>query len=447
MKLIIKTIRDAMSTPGFSLLYIIGVAFTIAFTLLYGMLLYGQLAAVYPEYDRSATMYLGGATLKGKEYTINSGLSQTFVDEYLRDRLESTDEITVMTGYNPGYPMVQTDGHGPEFHVEARYVEPSFFRFYDYEFKAGSPFTQADFDSRLTVAAISEKVAARLFASPEEAVGKQISIDHVKYRIAGVFREGSALCVDSYGEVFIPYSTMYKDYYQDEWPDKLLGSLRIMIKTKPGMKDALRDEILDITRRINSTDTTAAKFYINSLDTHMSHVLSDNGLYDSENGKEQDHIPGDNHPLAIWGPILTGLLVVLVIPALNISGLIGSRMDRMTSEIGIRRSFGATRTRLMRMVLTENLILTLIGGIAGLATAWIIAASTGGMLLQFTPLEYITEPGFGENTSFVTGEMAFSPAVFLLMLTLCLILNTISAWIPARKAMRRQITESINTKR
>ena len=341
--------------------------------------------------------------------------------------------------------MVQTDGHGPEFHVEMRSVEPSFFKFYDYEFKAGAPFTQADFDSRLTVAAISDKVAARLFASPEEAIGKQISIDHVNYRIAGVFREGSALCVDSYGEVFIPYSIRYQGYHQDEWPEQLIGMLKVMVKVKPGKKEAFRKEITDICRRINLKDTTASRFYINSLKTHGEHVLSDSEDYASDDSEYQ--IAGTRPWLSIWGPILTGLLVVLVIPALNISGLISSRMDRMSSEIGIRRSFGATKSRMMRMITSENLVLTLAGGLIGLATAWIIATSTGGMLLQFTPLEYIVEPKFGENTSFVTGEMAFSPIIFLLILSLCLILNTISAWIPARKAMRRQITESINTKR
>ena len=40
MNLIKKSIREAIKTPGFSLLYMAGVAFTVAFTIIYGMLLY-----------------------------------------------------------------------------------------------------------------------------------------------------------------------------------------------------------------------------------------------------------------------------------------------------------------------------------------------------------------------------------------------------------------------
>ncbi len=59
MNLIKKTIKEALKTPGFSLLYMAGVAFTVAFTIIYGMLLYSQLGPVYPEYDRDSTAKLG----------------------------------------------------------------------------------------------------------------------------------------------------------------------------------------------------------------------------------------------------------------------------------------------------------------------------------------------------------------------------------------------------
>ncbi len=209
MKLIKKTLQEAMKTPGFSLLYMAGVAFTVAFTIIYGMLLYSQLGPVYPEYNRNSTVYVNKVVLT-KEYNRNSNyLGRPFVEEFLRDKLKSAEMMTTIAAFNLGYPMVQTDGHGPEFHVETRMVEPNFFKFYSYEFKAGKPFSQEDFDSALNVADISETVAKRLFGSAEEAVGKEISIDHVNYKIRGVFKEGSALNIDSSGEVFLPYSLRF----------------------------------------------------------------------------------------------------------------------------------------------------------------------------------------------------------------------------------------------
>lgn len=449
MNLIKKTIREAMKTPGFSLLYMAGVAFTVAFTIIYGMLLYAQLGPVYPEYDRSSTMYLNTILVTHNNGRSSGALGLNFIDEFLRDKLKSVDKMTASIGWNSGYPMVQTDGHGPEFHAEVRYVDPAFFDFYRYEFKSGKPFSQEDFDSELNVADINERIAMRLFGSAEEAIGKDISINHVNYRIRGVFREGSALNVDSYGEVFLPYSQ--RAYYNNqEGLRRYLGSLKATIKVKEGKENAFRDELRDLCRRINAMDTTQESFYLPVVMSHAEHVLTETDTHwwewDGEDA-ERFKIKEATSPLTMWKPFLIALLVVLVIPALNISGLIGARMDRMAAELGIRRSFGANRRKLMGMVLTENLVLTITGGILGLIVAWLISAVAGDFLLQLTPLAY--ERGFrvGNDSSFITGESAFAPLLFVFALCICVVLNLISAWIPARRALHCQITESLNTKR
>lgn len=442
MNLIKKTIREAAKTPGFTTLYIVGVALTIAFTMIYGILLYGQIAPVYPEYDRSETLYLSGISIRKASETRNTAYSREFIDDYIRPALKSADLLTSRIDFDPRASKVQSDGRVPEFRVEQRKVDPAFFNLYRYEFLAGKPFTQADFDSKLKVAVISDKVSARLYEAPEDAVGQYMKINHVKYRIAGVFREGNALSVDSYAQVFTPYSD--DGAFYGDWPQGLGGHLSLTIKAKPGKKAQIINELTDVCRRINAIDTAAPKVYIPYIQTHLEHVLADTDYEIEEGNFQMQEGPGG---LALWKPLLIALLIVLVIPALNISGLIGSRMERMTPEIGIRRSFGATRRRLMAMVMTENLVLTLIGGLVGLILAWIILACTGGFLMQFTPLSFIHEPSFAATTSFVTGEMAFAPLIFIAALAVCLVLNTLSAWIPAHRALRRQITDSINVKR
>ncbi|MDE6380141.1 MAG: ABC transporter permease [Muribaculaceae bacterium] len=449
MKLIRKTIKEALKTPGFSLLYMAGVAFTVAFTIIYGMLLYSQLGPVYPEYDRSSTIYVKTMVVTNGNNRSSGSLGRNFIDEFLRDKIKSADKMTASVNWLSGYPMVQTDGHGPEFHAEVRYVEPSFFDFYHYEFKSGKPFSQEDFDSGMEVADISERIATRLFGSPEEAVGKDISINHENYRIRGVFREGSALNVDSYGEVFMPYSLTSSSHGYNEGSRRYLGRLRATFKVKEGKEEAFRDELRDICRRINAMDTTQEVFYLPGVMSHAEHVLTDTNVEWGWDGSEEDQfkIKEASTVFQLWKPFLIALLVVLVIPALNISGLIGARMDRMASELGVRRCFGANRRRLMEMVLTENLVLTLVGGVVGLIAAWLISVFAGDFLLQLTPLAYEQGFRFGNNASFITAESAFAPLLFLFALCICIVLNLISAWIPARRALHAQITESINTKR
>lgn len=449
MKLIKKTIKEALKTPGFTLLYIGGVAFTVAFTIIYGMLLYSQLGPVYPEYDRDHTVYVKTWVNTSEGNRASGYLGASFIEEFLRDKLRSADSMTAMIVNNWKYPMVQTQGQGPEFHAELRYVEPSFFRFYPYEFKEGKPFSQEDFDSEIRVANISEGIAKRLFGSSEEAIGKDISIDHVDYRIRGVFREGSALNIDSYGEVFLPYSLIDNGKTELSPQQKYSGGLQAVIKVKPGKEGELRNELRDICRRINAVDTTGWQFHLPGVMTHAEHVLTDTNVEFGMDGDDAEifKIKESTPSYLMWKPFLIALLVVLVIPALNISGLIGARMDRIASELGIRRSFGATRRRLMGMVLTENLVLTLAGGVMGLIAAWLISVFAGHFLLQLTPLAYESGFSFGKDASFITGETAFAPILFLFAMAICLVLNLISAWVPAHRALRSQITESLNSKR
>lgn len=452
MKLLIRTIKEALKAPGFSLLYIAGVAFTIAFTIIYGMLLYSQLGPVYPEYDRGSTEYLHTMVVVTNDGNsrLSGNFSEDFINDFLRDKLNSVEKMTASVKNSSGYRLVQSNGRGPEFPAEVRYVEPSFFNFYRYEFTAGTPFSQEDFDSELDVADISEGVAIRLFGIPEDAIGNDISIDHVNYRIRGVFREGSALNVDSYGEIFLPHSlvTNYTKHYNEELRN-YMGSLGVAFKVKKGMEKAFREELRDICRRINAMDTTQEKLYLPGVMTHAEHVLTDTEIDYGWDGDDEDRfkIKEVTSKLQMWKPFLIALFVVLVIPALNISGLIGARMDRMAADLGVRRCFGANRRKLMRMVLTENLILTLVGGIIGLIAAWLISVFAGHFLLQFTPLAYEDGFKFGNDASFITGETAFAPLLFVFALCLCVVLNLISAWIPARQALHKQITESLNTKR
>jgi putative ABC transport system permease protein len=137
------------------------------------------------------------------------------------------------------------------------------------------------------------------------------------------------------------------------------------------------------------------------------------------------------------------LLALLFIPALNLSGMISSRMDSRIAELGIRKAYGATRRRLLEQVLCENLLLTLLGGLAGLLFSYLIVLTASDWILTlFDKNIYDTSL----STS-LTPEMLFNPAVFGSALGVCVVLNVVSALVPALGAMRHPIMESLNTKR
>ncbi len=65
------------------------------------------------------------------------------------------------------------------------------------------------------------------------------------------------------------------------------------------------------------------------------------------------------------------ILILLIVPAINLSGLTLSRMKKRITELGIRKAYGATKNVLIWQVLSEQMVYSLIGGVLGLAFSYI----------------------------------------------------------------------------
>ena len=111
-------------------------------------------------------------------------------------------------------------------------------------------------------------------------------------------------------------------------------------------------------------------------------------------------------------------------------GVTQSAVQKRRGEMGVRKAFGATSGVLVRQVLYENSVTTLLGGAIGLILSFLLLPVCRDFLLS------------NADTT-LQGDMLFKPVVFLAALLFCLLLNLLSAGIPALRIAREQIAGSL----
>ncbi|MEO5960567.1 MAG: ADOP family duplicated permease, partial [Opitutaceae bacterium] len=100
------------------------------------------------------------------------------------------------------------------------------------------------------------------------------------------------------------------------------------------------------------------------------------------------YIPLNPMTLAVLSPVLLGFAMVLMIACTNVTNLLLARGVTRQQEIGVRLTLGASRGRIIRQLLTENLLLCILGAAAGLVLALWTLQMLRPLVLSFVPAEF-----------------------------------------------------------
>ena len=147
----------------------------------------------------------------------------------------------------------------------------------------------------------------------------------------------------------------------------------------------------------------------------------------------------------VLGDKLLLLVFLLLVPVVNLSGMVASRVRKQIEEIGIRRVLGASKRILLSQLLYQNFFLTFLGGVLGLLLSYLIVFLSRNWLFDLFALWAVPLP-MDMNVVFIP-SMLINPVVFIIAFLACLILNTLSALFPAWKSLRRNIIDSLYIKR
>ena len=430
----------------FSAIHIAGTAMAIAFTMVMAVVYYIKLAPIYPEVNRMRTVYFNGINVVAKNGMGQTGFGGKAFEEWFQNspNIEycSPTCLSCGTGKNRGlaYRYVQLD-NGDYADVITNFTSADFFKIYEYDFINGRPFTKQEVEADDKVCVISDALSERLFGKGADALGKLVELEHGEsMRVVGVVRSGSQLTPDSYADIIRPYKDFNPGYVASY-------GIIVTVKDTEHLK-ALKKELDDIAARVTLNhekflegsfesffdDSNIGKVELtNEMEIHPMHVLRTSNRKDSfdsiSNWQLIKHFAGV-------------LFVLLFVPALNLCGIVAGRMERRTAEMAVRKTFGARRSTLLWHVVTENLVLTTIGGIIGLTAAWI---TIYGMRTEILRLFF--DSTIIGSSPIVTGEMLFAPLLFVGAFVAVLLMNVLSALLPAWLSLRKPIVESMMEKR
>ena len=423
----------------FSAIYVAGTAVAIASAMVVALILHIRISNIYPEENRDRTVYVNSYFKDDEgDFVGFSGYSPLAVEEMF-SRLQCAEVVSANMNNEYVYRFTACAEMGKqEIPVTMKFTDANFYRLYDFHFIDGRPYTDEHLQNADKCIVITDALARRVFGSTEQVVGRQLLLNYLPYQVVGIVREVSPLMLYSSADVYLPYTVNdSRNHYKSE-KVSYAGGLCVTIMLKKGCTfQMLKDELEPYRAKyLSMLRQTTGKDYQFEIDArpHWAKTLN----FDPSN----DYTTGNMlYNLSLPGAFM---LLLLLLPAINLSGLVSNRMESRVAEMGIRKAFGAKRRWLLREVINENLILTLLGGIVGYALSWLFISTMRGnpTFLEMFEREY-------DPVSSVTLQldMFFTPMLFLIAFVCCAVLNLMAALIPAWTSLRKPIVESLNQKR
>ena len=423
-----QTIRQAFTilkqNPLLSTISILGTAFAITMIMAIVITWQTKYADLEPEVNRSRCLYFSAMHVQGKENKDWNNFGKPSA-AFMKECIQPLPEVEACTAFSTAdVALVSlTDGNN-RLKVDAMSTDPDFWKIFKLQFLDGKSFTEAERGGDMQSVVISASVARKLFGTTE-AAGRQMLLNREVVRIIGVVKDVSVTAKDAYAQAWSMYHSNELNV-TGWWSYNGNRTIAVLARTPddfPAIKQGVEKRVKDVNAGLEQRQIDIMEQPDNIV-AHVNHVWSN---------------IGPNLPM-LYLQYGIALFIILLVPSLNLCGLSNSRMQQRVSELGVRKAFGATDGTLVRQILNENLVLTLIGGVVGLIFSYLAVYAMRTWL--FTNSDNIGTAG---DFSLSMGAL-FSPAVFVLAFVFCLLINLLSAGLPAWLATRRTIVDSLNDK-
>ena len=412
----------------FSAVYIIGTGLAISMLMVLAVVYHIRTANIAPETHRDRMAYMANVAYYYNENKgrWSSSLGVRYVKEVIL-KLKTPEAIAVTT--DPIFQFIQggemfafVPGNDRQPKVLYLGCNDGFWKVFDFDFIYGKPFGESDFESGVRTAVVCRSLARQLFGK-EDVVGETLQLNEVEYHICGVVEDVSGTMESTYAQLWIPYTSM--SGIMDE---------------SGGERAATVGKLMAYALLQNKKDFPVLKAEFDEAVKRYNTTLVEGQVKEAGIESSSFTVMGVKLSDAYFA-IVVLLLLFLLVPALNISGLNASHIQDRMAEIGIRKAFGAPRWTLFTQIFVENLLLMFPGSLAGLMFSYGLVAMYKNMLLANSYQNFVS--GNLEPITLSAG-MLLNWQVFLYATVVCLLLNLLSSMVPVWNALKADIVSSLN---
>ena len=344
-------IRMLLKTPGFTAVAVVSIALGIGANTAVFSVVNAVLLKSLPYKNPESLMLVWGSGQNGEALSNRDQVSATDVADF-RHQTTSFEDVATYSGWNP---IMSGNGVSAE-RVPAIQVGDGYFTIMKGAPMLGRVFTaEEQQDGKDFVIVLGHGLWQRRFGSDPAIVGKTVLLNSRPYTIIGVmgpdFRSLPSTLVLPEGQFYRPVAEAYADAKRSE------RHLRAIARLKPGVTiQQAQTETSMIAQRLEQQHPETNK----GRGVHLTSIA-------------EDTVGGASR--ALW-MIFGAVGFVLLVACANVANLLLARASARQKEITIRSAIGAGRGRLIRQLLTESLLLSIIGGTLG----WLMAIWGTGII-------------------------------------------------------------------
>jgi predicted permease len=402
-------LRILAKSPGFTVIVVLTLAFGI-----------GANTAIFSLIDSIFLQLLpvkNAAQVVDVYKTVNgTGYSQLSYADYLyyRDHAQSFSDLAAQYPTAPINLMVSGDSE----QINGSVVTSNYFGLLDLTPSLGR-FFLPDEDrtpGKRPIAVISYSLWQRRFGADSEVLGKVVQVNGSAFTIVGVAQQGfqGAIFGIAATDIWIPTAMFRVGYHYCDAFERDCTVVSLLGRLKSGHKIADAQAEMTVLARQLEAD------YPRTNEGVGVAVIPAQGIRPTE------------RQASVQSSVLLGaVVVVLLIACANLAGLLLVRNTARRKEIALRLALGASRFRIVRQLLTESVLLSVLGGTLGL----LVAFWTQELLRGF-----YAASSEGTRQYFV---LSLNRIVLLFALALSFVTGIIFGLLPALQNSRRDLVDAL----